>query len=81
MSIGINFGSVWIYNKEFHNTAIPMATKPGVVVTYNEELPSIKSHDPLNTYSSNFHFSLQFVGLERKCLSRHQFLFIFKLDF
>ena len=27
----------------------PAATKPGRVVTYNEELPSIKSHDPLIT--------------------------------
>ena len=34
-----------------------MATKPGRVVTYNEELLSIKSHDPLIRWSSNFDFS------------------------
>ena len=31
-----------------------MATKPGKVVTYNEDLPPIKSHDPLITWSSDF---------------------------
>ena len=34
-----------------------MATKPGKVATYNEELPSRKSYDPLNTWSSDFDFS------------------------
>ena len=34
-----------------------MSTKPGRVVTCNEELPSIKSHEPLITWSSNFDFS------------------------
>ena len=34
-----------------------MATKPGKVVTYNGELPSIKSHDPLIMWSSDFDFS------------------------
>ena len=34
-----------------------MATKPGRVVTNNEELPSIKSHDPLMKWSSDFDFS------------------------
>ena len=48
-----------------------MTTRPGRVVTCNEELPSIKSHDPLITWSSDFDFSIKFVGLERKHLSRH----------
>ena len=34
-----------------------MATKPGKVVAYNKELPSVKSHDPLITWSSDFDFS------------------------
>ena len=34
-----------------------MATKPGSVVAYNEELPSIKSQDPLITWSTNLNFS------------------------
>ena len=34
-----------------------MATKPGRVVTQNEELSSIKSHDPLITWSSDFDVS------------------------
>ena len=29
-------------------------TKPGRVVTYNEELPSIKSQDPLIIWSCKF---------------------------
>ena len=37
-----------------------MATKPGRVVTFNWELPSIKSHDPLITLIS----LIRFVGLE-----------------
>ena len=50
-----------------------MTTKPGRVVTFNEGLPSILSHDPLITWSSDFDFSyIQFVGLECKCLFRHQ---------
>ena len=31
-----------------------MAIKPGRVVKYNEELPSMNSHDPLITWSSDF---------------------------
>ena len=34
-----------------------MAIKPGRVVTYNKELPSIKSYDSLITWSSAFGFS------------------------
>ena len=50
-----------------------MTTKPGRVVTFNEGLPSILSHDPLITWSSDFDFSyIQVVGLECKCLFRHQ---------
>ena len=30
---------------------MPMATKPDRVVTYYEELPILKSHDPLITWS------------------------------
>ena len=33
-----------------------MANKLGSLVTYNEELPSIKSHDPLITWSLGFDF-------------------------
>ena len=51
-----------------------MATKPGRVVTYNEDLTSIKSHKLVFMWSSNFDFSLQFVGLERKRLSCHRLL-------
>ena len=53
-----------------------MATKPGRVVTCNEELSSIKSHNPLITCSSDFDFSQQSVGLERKRLSRQRLLFL-----
>ena len=45
-----------------------MTTKPGRVVTYSEELPSIKSHDTLITWFSDF-------GLERKRQSRHRLVF------
>ena len=47
-------------------TTMPLVTKSGRVVTYNEELPSIKSYGPLNTWSSDFDFSflLRFVGVE-----------------
>ena len=60
-----------------------MTTKLIKAVTYNEEFPSIRSHDPLITWSVDFYFSytiyiqynfLQFVGLECKRLSRHQLL-------
>ena len=34
-----------------------MAAKHGRMVTCNEELPSINSHDALITWSSNFNFS------------------------
>ena len=34
-----------------------MAPKPGRMVTCNEEIPSIKSHDPSITWSSDFDFS------------------------
>ena len=34
-----------------------MATKPDKVVTYNKKLPSMKSHDPLIAWSSDFNFS------------------------
>ena len=50
-----------------------MATKPSMVVPYNEELPSIKLHDSWITRSSDFDFSyIRFAGLERK--SHHQFM-------
>ena len=48
-----------------------MATKPGRVVIYNKEVPSMKSYDTLITCSSDLDFSYNFVGLERKRLSRH----------
>ena len=50
-----------------------MATKPSRVVTYNEELPSIKSHDLVILISP-----IRFVGLECKCPSRHQYLILKK---
>ena len=34
-----------------------MATRPGKVVTYIEELASRKSYDPLTTWSSDFDLS------------------------
>ena len=34
-----------------------MVNKPSRMVTYNEELPSIKSHDPLITWDCDFNFS------------------------
>ena len=34
-----------------------MATKPSRVVTYSEELPSIKCYEPSITWSSDFDFS------------------------
>ena len=37
--------------KYISNTTVPMATKLGRVVTCNEELPLIKSHDPSITWS------------------------------
>ena len=33
---------------------MPIATKLGRVVTFNEELPSIKSENPLIMWSCNF---------------------------
>ena len=39
-----------------------MATKPGRLVTYNEELPSIKLYDPLITWFSDFDFSYSIGG-------------------
>ena len=50
-----------------------MATKSISVVACNEELPFIKSHDPLITWSSDFDF-LGFVGLECKRLSHNRLL-------
>ena len=41
-------------NKLQHIKSNNMATKPLKVVTYNEELLSKKSHDPLITWYSNF---------------------------
>ena len=43
-----------------------MITKSGRVVAYNEELPSIKSHDPLITWSSDFDFSHTICGFKTK---------------
>ena len=37
---------------------MPMATKLGRVVTYHEELPSIKSHDPLSRGLARSHDKL-----------------------
>ena len=36
---------------------MPIAIKPGRVVTHDEELPYIKSHDPLITWSNDLDFS------------------------
>ena len=35
----------------FSTTTLTMATKPGREVTFKEELPSIKSHNPLIAFS------------------------------
>ena len=52
-----------------------MATKPGRVVTYNKELPSIKSRPFYHVVYLLILISLiQFVGLKRKRLSRHRLL-------
>ena len=68
-----------INQKHFISTTrIPMATKPGRVITYYEELPSIKPNEPLIMCSSDFDFSLQLVGLECQCLSRHRLLVLKK---
>ena len=49
-------------------TTIRMTTRPGRVVAYNEELPSIKSHYPLITWSSDFDFSHTICRLRAKTL-------------
>ena len=49
-------------------TTIRMTAKPGRVVAYNEELPSIKSHYPLITWSSDFDFSHTICRLRAKTL-------------
>ena len=51
-----------------------MVTKSSRVVTYNEKLSSIKSHDPLITWRSDLDFPSTIVGLEHKGLSRHRLL-------
>ena len=40
---------------------MPMPTKLGRVVTYNEELPPIKSHDPLNTWPYKITWQTKFI--------------------
>ena len=46
--------TLWTCDNKKHylsTNTMPMATKLGRVVTYNEESPSIKSQDPMITYS------------------------------
>ena len=58
--------------KIISTTTMPMATKPDRVVTYNKELNFIKSRFFYCVISLVILVSLiQFVGLERKRLSRH----------
>ena len=60
---------------------MPMATKPGRVVTYNKELPSIKSRPFYQVVMLMILISLiEFVGLERKCLGRHRLLVIIESE-
>ena len=59
-----------------------MTAKPSRVVTYNDELLSIKSHDRLVMLSIGILiFIIRFVGLERKHLGRHQLLVSFDFTF
>ena len=63
--------------KNISTTAMPMATKPGRVVTYNKELPSIKSRPFYHVVMLMILISfIEIVGLERKCLGRHRLLVI-----
>ena len=43
-----------------------MATKPSKKVTYNEEPPSMESHDPLIMCSRNFDFSHTIFKINKK---------------
>ena len=58
-----------------------MATKTGKVVVCIEELPSLKSHDPLITWSSDLVFFIRFADVERKRLSYHRLLVLIEIDF
>ena len=59
----------------FYTITMPIVTKPGRVVTYNKELPFIKSHPFYHVVYLVILISLiRFVGLESKCLNRHRFL-------
>ena len=46
---------------------MPMATKPRRVVIYNEKLPSIKTKDPLITWSRNKRSKLNTYLYYHKC--------------
>ena len=60
---------------------MPMATKPVRVVTYNKELPSIKSRPFYHVVMVMILISLiEFVGLEQKCLGRHRLLVIIESE-
>ena len=60
---------------------MPMATKPVRVVTYNKELPSIKSRTFYHVVMVMILISLiEFAGLEQKCLSRHRLLVIIESE-
>ena len=59
----------------YRNTYAHQTWESGYI--YNEELPSIKLNEPLITWSSDFDFSLQYVGLEYKHINPRQFLVTF----
>ena len=58
-----------------------MATKPGRVVAYNEDLHSTKSHDPFITRSSHLISLIGFLGLQHKLLSRRRLLVPNEIDY
>ena len=55
-----------------------MATKPDRVVKYSEELCSMKSHEPLSSLVILISIR-RFVDLERKQLTRRQFLVVLEM--
>ena len=55
-----------------------MVTKPDRVVKYSEELCSMKSHEPLSSLVILISIT-RFVDLERKQLTRRQFLVVLEM--
>ena len=57
-----------------------MANKPGMVVKYNEELPSRKLHDPFIMWSSDFDFFNFICRLTIQTSSHNQLLVTISLN-